>query len=163
MHCFSLSSAIHTKLAAHFLRFVDLGPWAVNLALSVGIFPYVLKLLQSAAKELRPLLVSIWAKILAVDPSCQADLVRDSSHKYFLTILQDERMATRHRTWAAFILATIVHKYQQGQELAEQSNLISVCLEHLDSPEPVLRQWLAICLGRVWDRSVSSTKCSYVS
>lgn len=36
-------------------------------ALSVGIFPYVLKLLQSSARELRPLLVFIWAKILAVD------------------------------------------------------------------------------------------------
>lgn len=48
-------------------RFLDLGPWAVNLALSVGIFPYVLKLLQSSARELRPLLVFIWAKILAVD------------------------------------------------------------------------------------------------
>lgn len=48
-------------------KFLDLGPWAVNLALSVGIFPYVLKLLQSCAKELRPLLVFIWAKILAVD------------------------------------------------------------------------------------------------
>lgn len=48
-------------------KFLDLGPWAVNLALSVGIFPYVLKLLQSSARELRPLLVFIWAKILAVD------------------------------------------------------------------------------------------------
>lgn len=36
-------------------------------ALSVHIFPYVLKLLQSSARELRPLLVFIWAKILAVD------------------------------------------------------------------------------------------------
>ena len=36
-------------------------------ALSVGIFPYVLKLLQSSARELRPLLVFIWAKLLAVD------------------------------------------------------------------------------------------------
>lgn len=36
-------------------------------ALSVGIFPYVLKLLQSNARELRPLLVFIWAKILSVD------------------------------------------------------------------------------------------------
>ena len=36
-------------------------------ALSVGIFAYVLKLLQSSARELRPLLVFIWAKILAVD------------------------------------------------------------------------------------------------
>ena len=37
-------------------------------ALSVGIFPYVLKLLQSPAKELRPYLVFIWTKLLAADP-----------------------------------------------------------------------------------------------
>lgn len=48
-------------------RFLDLGPWAVNLALNVGIFPYILKLLQSVARELRSPLVFIWAKILAVD------------------------------------------------------------------------------------------------
>ena len=58
----------------------------MNLALSVGIFPYVLKLLQSSARELRPLLVSIWAKILAVDSSCNQELVRDASHKYFLQV-----------------------------------------------------------------------------
>lgn len=48
--------------------FLGLGPWAVNLVLEVGIFPYILKLLQSTAKELRPLLTLLWAKILAVDP-----------------------------------------------------------------------------------------------
>lgn len=42
-------------------------------ALSVGIFPYVLKLLQSSARELRPLLVFIWSKLLAVD-SVRVDL-----------------------------------------------------------------------------------------
>lgn len=63
-----LLSQIHRMRALELLgKFLDLGPWAVNLALSVGIFPYVLKLLQSCAKELRPLLVFIWAKILAVD------------------------------------------------------------------------------------------------
>ena len=36
-------------------------------ALSVGIFPYVLKLLASKLRELQPILVFIWAKILAVD------------------------------------------------------------------------------------------------
>lgn len=62
-----LLSQVHRLRALELLgRFLDLGPWAVNLALSVGIFPYVLKLLQGA-KELRPLLVFIWAKILAVD------------------------------------------------------------------------------------------------
>ena len=37
-------------------------------ALSVGIFPYILKLLASKLRELQPILVFIWAKILAVDP-----------------------------------------------------------------------------------------------
>nr|KAF6286915.1 regulatory associated protein of MTOR complex 1 [Pipistrellus kuhlii] len=63
-----LLSQVHRLRALDLLgRFLDLGPWAVSLALSVGIFPYVLKLLQSSARELRPLLVFIWAKILAVD------------------------------------------------------------------------------------------------
>jgi regulator-associated protein of mTOR len=63
-----LLSQVHRLRALELLgKFLDLGPWAVNLALSVGIFPYVLKLLQSSARELRPLLVFIWAKILAVD------------------------------------------------------------------------------------------------
>ena len=71
-----LLSQVHRLRALELLgRFLDLGPWAVNLALSVGIFPYVLKLLQSSARELRPLLLFIWAKILADDVTCQADLV----------------------------------------------------------------------------------------
>ena len=48
-----LLSQIHRLRALMLLsRFLDLGPWAVHLALSVGIFPYVLKLLQSPASEL---------------------------------------------------------------------------------------------------------------
>lgn len=114
-----LLSQVHRMRALELLgKFLDLGPWAVNLALSVGIFPYVLKLLQSCAKELRPLLVFIWAKILAVDnvsvtilrsctslvvvqkglphfQTCQADLVRDNGHKYFLSILQDTSLSVR--------------------------------------------------------------------
>lgn len=71
-----LLSQVHRVRALELLgRFLDLGPWAVNLALSVGIFPYVLKLLQASAKELRPLLVFIWAKILAVDSVSSENLI----------------------------------------------------------------------------------------
>lgn len=66
-----LLSQVHRPRALELLgSFLALGPWAVNLVLSVGIFPYVLRLLQSSARELRPLLVFLWAKILAVDPVC---------------------------------------------------------------------------------------------
>ena len=61
-------------------------------ALSVGIFPYVLKLLQSSARELRPLLVFIWAKILAVDsvsepePCIQTPLKKDPPGKGLVSV-----------------------------------------------------------------------------
>ncbi|XP_046663293.1 regulatory-associated protein of mTOR isoform X2 [Homalodisca vitripennis] len=145
-----LLSQIHRLRALELLgKFLDLGPWAVNLALSVGIFPYVLKLLQGA-KELRPLLVFIWAKILAVDVTCQADLVRDNGHKYFLSILQDTTIRSEDRTMATFALACVVHRHAAGQDAARVSNLVSVCLEQLGDPNPLLRQWLALCLGRLW-------------
>jgi len=54
------------------------------------------------------------------------------------------------RTLAAFVLATIVHEYPQGQEAALQGSLVSTCLVQLADPNPLLRQWLAICLGRLW-------------
>ncbi|XP_034933935.1 regulatory-associated protein of mTOR isoform X2 [Chelonus insularis] len=146
-----LLSQVHRLRALELLgKFLDLGPWAVNLALSVGIFPYVLKLLQSNARELRPLLVFIWAKILAVDNSCQADLIRDNGHKYFLSVLQDVTIASEHRTLATFVLACIVNNYPAGQEAALQGSLVSICLEQLNDPNPQLRQWLCLCLGRLW-------------
>ncbi|XP_033100643.1 regulatory-associated protein of mTOR-like [Anneissia japonica] len=148
-----LLSQVHRLRALDLLgRFLDLGPWAVSLALSVGIFPYVLKLLQSSARELRPLLVFIWAKILAVDRSCQADLVKDHGHKYFLSVLADPFMPAEHRTMAAFVLAMIVHDYRNGQEAALQGNVIAICLEQLNDSHPLLRQWLALCLARVWTK-----------
>ena len=106
---------IYTAEQAHRLRalqllarFLDLGPWAVNLALSVGIFPYVLKLLQSPAAELREVLVFIWAKILALDKSCQMDLVKDNGQNYFINVLASTKVPTSQRTMAAFALTVIM-------------------------------------------------------
>lgn len=67
-----LLSQVHRVRALVLLgRFLDMGAWAVDLALSVGIFPYVLKLLQTSAHDLRQTLVFIWTKILALDKTCQ--------------------------------------------------------------------------------------------
>lgn len=57
-----LLSQVHRLRALVLLgRFLDMGSWAVDLALSVGIFPYVLKLLQTTSAELRATLVSCGA------------------------------------------------------------------------------------------------------
>ena len=59
-----LLSQVHRLRALILLsQFLDLGPWAVNLALSIGIFPYVLKLLQSPAADLKPVLIYILSLI----------------------------------------------------------------------------------------------------
>ncbi|XP_015791630.1 regulatory-associated protein of mTOR isoform X2 [Tetranychus urticae] len=155
-----LLSQVHRLKALELLgRFLDLGPWAVNMALSVGIFPYVLKLLQSSARELRPLLVFIWAKILAVDGSCQEELIRDNGHKYFLNVLCDTNLPAHYRTMSAFVLACIVRSYHPGQEAAFQGSLIAICLEQLTDPNPQLRQWLTICLGLTWNNYDAARWC----
>ncbi|MEQ2223462.1 hypothetical protein ILYODFUR_036930, partial [Ilyodon furcidens] len=47
--------------------------------------------------------------------SCQADLVKDNGHKYFLSVLADSYMPAEYRTMAVFILAVIVNSYNTGQ------------------------------------------------
>ena len=53
---------------------------------------------------------------------------------------------------AAFVLSVIVNNNPKGQEVALQNNVISLCLSQLEEPNPLLKQWLAICLGRLWSR-----------
>ncbi|XP_051130261.1 regulatory-associated protein of TOR 1 isoform X2 [Andrographis paniculata] len=139
-------------------RFLDMGPWAVDLALSVGIFPYVLKLLQTTTPELRQILVFIWTKILALDKSCQVDLVKDGGHTYFIRFLDSVEAYPEQRAMAAFVLAVIVDGHRRGQEACIEADLIHVCLKHLqrttpsDAPtEPLFLQWICLCLGKLWE------------
>ncbi|KAF7825456.1 regulatory-associated protein of TOR 1-like [Senna tora] len=139
-------------------RFLDMGPWAVELALSVGIFPYVLKLLQTTTPELRQILVFIWTKILALDKSCQVDLVKDGGHIYFIKFLDSMEAYPEQRAMAAFVLAVIVDGHRRGQEACIEAGLIHVCLRHLQSSspsdtqtEPLFLQWLCLCLGKLWE------------
>ena len=90
---------------------------------------WLAQLLQSSARELRPLLLFIWTKILAVDVTCQADLVRDGGHKYFLTVLQDTSIAADQRTLAAFVIARVVWNHPAGQEAVSQVGFISDALD----------------------------------
>ncbi|OIW07427.1 hypothetical protein TanjilG_19268 [Lupinus angustifolius] len=95
-------------------------------ALSVGIFPYVLKLLQTTTPELRQILVFIWTKILALDKSCQVDLVKDGGHIYFIKFLDSMEAYPEQRAMAAFVLAVIVDGHRRGQEACIEAGLIHV-------------------------------------
>ncbi|KAI8373402.1 hypothetical protein EDC96DRAFT_499196 [Choanephora cucurbitarum] len=152
-----LLSQVHRLRALILLsRFLDLGPWAVNAALSVGIFPYVLKLLQSPAAELKPVLVFIWARILAVDRSCQNDLLKDHGYAYFINILTPNNAmlsiphVSEHRAMSAFILSVFCTNFKMGQQACLRGNVINACLAHVKDPDPLLRQWICLCLAQVW-------------
>ncbi|CAO3626909.1 unnamed protein product [Cunninghamella echinulata] len=152
-----LLSQVHRLRALILLsRFLDLGPWAVNAALSVGIFPYVLKLLQSPAAELKPVLVFIWARILAVDRSCQNDLLKDHGYAYFINILTPNNAmlsiphVSEHRAMSAFILSVFCTNFKMGQQACLRGNVIAACLAHVKDADPLLRQWVCLCLAQVW-------------
>ncbi|KAL3149110.1 hypothetical protein ABBQ32_001950 [Trebouxia sp. C0010 RCD-2024] len=157
-----LLSQVHRLRALVLLgRFLDMGRWAVDLALSVGIFPYVLKLLQTTALDLRQTLVFIWTKILALDRSCQVDLVKDSGQQYFIQYLDssDSTSSTDSRAQAAFVLAVICDGHPRGQSLAAGAGLLGVCLTHLrhslasltagEAGPLLLIKWLCLCLGKL--------------
>ncbi|KAK3987428.1 WD repeat-containing protein mip1 [Cladorrhinum sp. PSN332] len=147
-------------------RFLDLGPWAVQLALSIGIFPYVLKLLQSVAQDLKPVLVFIWARILAVDISCQQDLIKDNGYNYFADILKPQETIpvngliaqTSHKAMCAFILAMLCKEFKPGQMVCNSTDIMSYCLFHITySEDPLLRQWSCLCISQLW-RDLSEGK-----
>ncbi|KAL4247407.1 WD repeat RAPTOR family protein [Abortiporus biennis] len=140
-------------------QFVDLGPWAVHLALTIGIFPYISRLLQATGQDLRPVLIFIWARILAVDPTCQVDLYNNQGYKYFanvLSIQDDPRQAaipnsSEHKAMCAFILSAIARDYPLGQGACWRERVFDSCFDRLDEGDFLLRQWSALCIAQVWD------------
>ena len=144
-------------------RFLDLGSWAVELALSVGIFPYVLKLLQATALELRQILVFIWTKILALDQSCQADLAKDNCHMYFIKFLETTEpvVLPDAKAGAAFVLASICNNQPKGQAICSNTNLLQICVGQLEHATAVAAgggsrlylRWLCLCLAKLWENA----------
>ncbi len=140
-----LLSQAHRLRALELLsRFLDTGPWAVDLALSVGIFPYVLRLLQSPAPELRAELVFIWAKILAVDQACTADLLKENGERYFLSYFASDDCPGVCAACAAFVLYMVLHT--AADQFAD-ANLLGIFLRRLEHPAEPVRRWTLLCLA----------------
>ena len=153
-----LSQAHRLRALILLSRFVDLGPWAVHLSLSIGIFPYVQKLLQSPATELRPVLIFIWARILAVDKSCQVDLLRDSGYNYFAQILSPYPPkggpliiphANEHRAMCAFILSILCRNFPPGQTACLAIDTLDCCLTMLRQDDWLLKTWCLLCIAQL--------------
>ena len=138
-----------------------MGAWAVDLALSVGIFPYVLKLLQTTASDLRSVLVYIWTKILALDSSCQADLIKDNSQLYFIKFLESNASESE-KAMAMFVLSVICCNYPKGQHACLTSNLMLGIFRCLVTAETeLLQMWSLLCLGHSWNNFWEAVNIGY--
>lgn len=84
--------------------------------------------------------------------------MKDGGHAYFIRFLDSLDAYPEQRAMAAFVLAVIVDGHRRGQEACMSAGLIDVCLRHLqpENPhdaqtEPLLLQWLCLCLGKLWE------------
>ncbi|KAM0789021.1 hypothetical protein ACM66B_003087 [Microbotryomycetes sp. NB124-2] len=163
-----LSQAHRLKALILLCRFLDLGPWAVNVALSIGIFAYILRLLQAPAAELKPVLIYIWARILAVYENCKEDLLKQTyppsrsadqaPYAYFVNVLHPTSTnqlpipnVSEHRAMCAFILAVCCRDCKAGQVSCLRTAVFESCLVHLRDQDPLLRQWSTLCIATMWD------------
>lgn len=173
-----LLSQVHRLRALILLsKFLDLGPWAVYLSLSIGIFPYVLKLLQSPAQELKPVLIFIWARIMAIDyKSTQQELCKDKGYNYFYLLLNSSQghpigapgapgslasggstanilINDDHKAMSAFILTLFIKDFKNGQRLCFSIEVVNNCLKFIQTSEnPLLRQWCGLLLSQLWNK-----------
>ncbi|TID15735.1 hypothetical protein CANINC_004264 [Pichia inconspicua] len=168
-----LLSQAHRLRALHLLsNFLDLGPWAVYLALSVGMFPYIQKLLQSPSPDLKPILIFIWTRVMSVDyKNAQLELIKDRGYNYFIQMLKFQPRPSQpniqgnplviespavnnnvtfadQKAMSAFVLAMFIRDNKQGQQLAFSTDLINVCTDYIETSEsPLLRQWSALLIS----------------
>ena len=68
-------------------------------------------------------------------------------------------MQSEYRTLAAFVLACIVNNNPPAQEAALKDSLVSICLEQLTDSNALLRQWLCLCLARLWQNYDKARWC----
>ena len=139
-------------------RYLSTGNLAVNRSLIVGIFPYIMKLLQSPAGEVRKVLISIWASILGFDPSCRQELIRDKSHGYFMQYLVARDTPNPERCKAIYALAEICNGFKEGQQTCLQQGLHRSCSMLLGQKEyPLsnnLKKWVALCIFKLCENNV---------
>ena len=138
----------------------------MNLALLVGIFPYILKLLTGqGSDDSKHILVSIWASIIGFDISCRDQLVKEKSQTHFIQFLSSADMSIQHRTMAAFVLAEICNEYRYKlvssffceDTYVYEHMYFTLCCLGMDS-KPVWR-WGCIGFARALSPSFNSSLC----
>lgn len=133
-----LSQSHRTQAISLLANFMGKGTWAVNMALSVGVFPYMLRLLGSPAPELREKIVVIWTRILAVSASSRSALTNTDTYlRCFLAHAAASTTSAPQKILALYVLAACIHERPKAQEILLACTLPST---HCNSNNTVQKQ-----------------------
>ncbi|KAJ2332378.1 Target of rapamycin complex 1 subunit kog1, partial [Coemansia sp. RSA 2681] len=154
-------------------RFMNLGPWAVDLALAVGIYPYMTKLLASTTTEIREILILVWARLSAVDMALHPDLMKREGLDYFVGYLVNNiqmqgeaagaaavsekvRLCDTVCAASAFTLAMLCRDNFDAQLLCFDERVLDYFLVYLQRADngteerACLCTWIILCLAELW-------------
>lgn len=71
---------------------------------------------------------------------------------FFIEILKSDSPPIFY-AMAAFVLAMICDGHVPGQSSCFNDKLVDICIEHLKSAEPLVRQWACLCLSKLWQNN----------
>lgn len=150
-------------------RYMQTGPTAVDHALSVGVFPYIMRFLDKERlgtpeerKSIRNDLMFVWSKILAFDESCHADIVKYNVDAFFVSYLYDatDDIEPIYLACALFVLSNVAH---QNADRCYAIHTLDVCQPLLSHPHPLVRRWVCLCLTEILSRCNPQTQAHMLS
>lgn len=134
-------------------RFLEGGRKAVEEALSIGAFPYILKYFKPPQAPLLAEMVLICGKVLAFDPKCKLDLANISAHNHFVSFLAPIRdhhpPPTGVHLAVALFIVSIFGTHREYAYDCQSFGICDICLTRLEHPDPLVRRWACLCLTQV--------------
>ena len=147
-----LLSPSHRRRALLLLaRFLSRSAGAVQQVLDVGIFPYVLKLLEGGGGEVREVLCFVWVKLVGADSSALDELLSGGGWRYFLDGVMAAGVAVseRQRSMCLYLLAQLLQHKAEAQAAVSSPLLVAALLGYLDSDSAALRKWALLLLAKL--------------
>ena len=147
-----LLSPSHRRRALLLLaRFLSRSAAAVQHVLDVGIFPYVLKLLEGGGGEVREVLCYLWVKLIANDSSVADELLSGGGWRYFLEgiMAAGTAVSERQRSMCLYVLAQLLQHKVEAQSVVSSPQLCTALSGYFDSDNAVLRKWSLLLLAKL--------------
>ena len=147
-----LLSPSHRRRALLLLaRFLSRSTAAVQQVLDVGIFPYVLKLLEGGGGEVREVLCYVWVKLIASDSSVADELLSGGGWRYFLEgiMAAGTAVSERQRSMCLYVLAQLLAHKVEAQAVVSSPQLCTALCGYFDSDNAALRKWSLLLLAKL--------------